>query len=449
MKIRAFTAVALLMPSSKTPDISLINELYDAIELNPPALEARRLLMQQFVEMGWFEAANDTAKELLSFLPTDRDAQDICDRYNKVLTQAVLSSQTVSAPSRAPSQHRQAVISKITDVDLAAHDLAQGCKLLVIRAKRLQQEIELLRNNEFLRTFQPGDVAIAKQLTTLDAIVGGRLSTTWNPNRPQAARAVAQRIATSPTTATATTMDDLVSMIRWLQPQVLSEDDMRAAIVKRAQAIQDVLPESLRAQAKKALVHVEHENLKRKYINDETMLGDPIGEIPRTNFFVSEDGYAWDMEELAQAIKSKDGVMRNPLSRQMFSTDDIHAIIEHPLGKGLAALRIAQGKLSKGVRPKTIAELENLAKILLTDQSTDLMPSHNAMEAFLSYVATLPRSEQESLEKLQISAKDSLNGRPFDTKILESIHDAKGNRTCTHKTGDFLNQAAKFLRQKK
>lgn len=58
-------------------------------------------------------------------------------------------------------------------------------------------------------------------------------------------------------------------------------------------------------------MHAEHEILHRKYINDETMSFDAISEIPRANFWTSEDGYAWDMEELAAAITSGKGVERN------------------------------------------------------------------------------------------------------------------------------------------
>jgi hypothetical protein len=66
------------------------------------------------------------------------------------------------------------------------------------------------------------------------------------------------------------------------------------------------------------------------------------------------------MEELAQAICANGGVMRNPLSHQMFTTNDIRAIISHPHGKHLAALEIEQKKLKLGVRPSTIDALDKL-----------------------------------------------------------------------------------------
>lgn len=141
--------------------------------------------------------------------------------------------------------------------------------------------------------------------------------------------------------------------------------------------------------------------------------------------------------------------MRNPLSRQMFTTQDIHMIVQHPLGKRLAAMQVEQGKLSKGVRPKTIEELEKMSAVLLADMSLDQMESRHVVDGFLGYVATLPESEQQALDRLRVPAKDSHTGQAFDTSIGEAVRDAKANRVCIHKTGDFLQQAARYLKRSK
>ncbi len=193
-------------------------------------------------------------------------------------------------------------------------------------------------------------------------------------------------------------------------------------------------------------MHAEHEILHRKYINDETMSFDAISEIPRANFWTSGDGYAWDMEELAAAITSGKGVMRNPLSKQMFTRADIKAIIQHPLGKGLQALQVKQSKLKRGVRPETTKQLDTLAKILLEDMTEDGNPSHVAVEVFVSYLETLPSGEQIAIDDLKVPAKDSHTGMSFDTTISEAMKDVQGNRVCSHKAGDFLAQAVKYLR---
>jgi hypothetical protein len=226
-------------------------------------------------------------------------------------------------------------------------------------------------------------------------------------------------------------------------------DSVRESLAKRVRALTASLPENLQHYASSALMHVEHEVLQRTYVCDETMLGDPISEVPRAHFWVSEDGYAWDMEELAQALASNGGVMRNPLSKKMFTSSDIRAIVQHPLGSRLAALRVEQSKLSKGVRTDTISRLEKLSAVFLADMSEDQLTSRHALEEFSAYLATLPQSEQNALDKLRVPAHDSHTGQPFDTSIGEAVRDAQGNKVCVHKTGDLLAQAARHLRQRK
>lgn len=103
-----------------------------------------------------------------------------------------------------------------------------------------------------------------------------------------------------------------------------------------------------------ALTHIEREHLQKENINSETMFGDKIEDIPKQNFFLSEDNYAWDMDELAQAIAANVGVMRNPLRWKMFSETDVRMILAHPLGQRLKLLQQAQSQLKRGVRPATI-----------------------------------------------------------------------------------------------
>jgi hypothetical protein len=145
-------------------------------------------------------------------------------------------------------------------------------------------------------------------------------------------------------------------------------------------------------------------------------------------------GYPWDMEELAAAISNNSGVMRKPMSRQMFTVNDVRDIVRHPLGKHLAAMQVEQGKLKKGVRPETIGQLNKLA-------------SRHVVDEFSTYMATLPESEQKSLDSLRVPAIDSHTGEPFDTSIGQSVRDALGNKVCMHKTGDLISQAVIFLRK--
>lgn len=197
-------------------------------------------------------------------------------------------------------------------------------------------------------------------------------------------------------------------------------------------------------------MHVEHEILKRNYLNSETMIeGIPISDIPRADFWASEDGYAWDMTELVQAIEANGGVMWNPLSRENFTVSDVEAIIRHPHGKRLAAMQVEQSQLSKGVRFETISRMRELARVVLDDQSVNSHPSHDAVDSFLACMATLPADEREALNKLRVPAVDSHTRAKFDMTIGDAVRDAKTNQICFHKAGDLLKQAADWLTKNK
>ncbi|KAF2837826.1 hypothetical protein M501DRAFT_1006362 [Patellaria atrata CBS 101060] len=193
-------------------------------------------------------------------------------------------------------------------------------------------------------------------------------------------------------------------------------------------------------------MHVEHEILERPYVNDETMLGDQVSDIPRSNFWASEDGYAWDMEELAAALSANGGVMRNPLSRELFSPEDVRSIVQHPLGGHLGALQVQQAELVKGLRQSTIERLSQLSKLLLEDQSLDSIPSRRGIDEFLNYLASLPASEQKAVDMLRVPARDSHTGQAYDWSIGDALRDGQANKVCLHKTGDFIGQAATHLK---
>ena len=138
--------------------------------------------------------------------------------------------------------------------------------------------------------------------------------------------------------------------------------------------------------------------------------------------------------------------MRNPLSKEMFTVADIKEILQHPQGKSLGTLQDKQFKLKRGVRSTTQVKLANLAKILVDDMSENQIPSRRAVDMFAGYVATLPDAEQRAIDELKVPAKDSHTNTEFDSTIGDAIRDAKMNRLCFHKAGDFLRQAAEYLR---
>lgn len=315
------------------------------------------------------------------------------------------------------------------DWTAAEKSLEEGYQALMLEATLLREEIEAVQN---LGEIEADDQEI---LSNLKAISDGRVSEAVPMVQPLSARETARQILETPKQCEELLIEDFEAIVRWSLDQVppLDNDAIRGRLVKRKLLLEAALPDSMQKHAVAALAHIEREHLQKKYVNSETMLGDKVADIPKRNFFVSEDNYAWDMEELAQAITSNEGVMRNPLSRQMFSESDIRTILNHPLGKALRPLQLAQSQMKKGVRPATIDWIAKLGQILLEDQSVATLPSRKAMDEFQAYVATLPELEQKTIDSLKIAAKDRHTGQPFDYTIGESVRDAVANVTCLHK----------------
>jgi hypothetical protein len=277
-------------------------------------------------------------------------------------------------------------------------------------------------------------------LQNLEAIAAGRVSAAISLPQPLSIRELARSILSTEERAQELILEDFETLINWIRSQnpSTSQDLLRQRLVKRKNLLEAALPESMQHLPAATLTHIERDHLGKRYVNFETMLGDPIEEIPKEIFFVSEDNYAWNMEELAQALTVNDGIMRNPLSKEMFSEADIRSILGHPLGQSLKPIRLAQHQLKKGVRPATIAFIEKLARTMLDDQSQDAAPSLQGIDEFLAYRATLPVAEQKSIDSLKLPARDGHTGQAFDYTIGESVRDGKSGVTCFHKVWLFV-----------
>jgi hypothetical protein len=440
--------------SSSSPDMTLINMLFDVIESHPPAIEARVLLMQQWINAGLLDAAEDTAKELLRFDPSNAEAQSFLHSsqnngawQNPGPTGSSTQPNATSIKNEPRAPPKPGPLPRTPEQRTTMErELSEGYEALRARAKVLVQESRLvqdLQQREHIST-EPKN-----HIQNLKALADGRISAVVSTPTPCSARAVARAMEADRTRALDIAVVDFADVVRWRRSSTvgIDNDSLREALVKRALVIAAALPDDLAKVPSTALMHVEHEELERTYVNDQTMLLDPIADIPRPNFWISEDGYAWDMDELARSIASNGGVMRNPLSHQMFSADDVRAIVQHSFGRRLEALRIEQSSLSRGVRPATIVKLDQLSATLLGDLSDDQVPSRLALDDFLRYIATLPPAEQRAIDALRVPATDSHTGQAFDCTIGEAVSDGNANRICLHKTGDLIGQAARYLRQ--
>ena len=440
---------------AQEPDLALIAELLEMIDREPPAIGARKLLVEQYLAIGWIDAAREAIQLLGRLAPNDGEVGDWAKSFPPMANDALLPS-----PATKNKRGRQRPVGSVTPVSLPGDAAQQGTvkedfikslKLFKMRAANLFRDTKSLGN---LESDTGANLQSSRHMDRLEALAEGRITTVTRLRtsatesganslpapQPQSVKAVAWAMKAEPEKSLGLVVADFSEIVDWKRSLTVEDtepdDDMiREILVKRSRALEAILNDESRRYPSIALTHIEHELLNRKYVNDETMLGDRIEDIPRDSFFVSEDGYAWEMNELVQAITVNGGVMRNPLSRKMFSPYDVALIVQHPIGKSLAALQIEQHELAKGVRSTTVDQMHKLAKILLEDQGADQVPSRHAMDEFFAYLATLPDSEQKALDKLRVPAKDSHTGQAYDASIGESLRDAKGQRTCTHKTG--------------
>jgi uncharacterized protein YukE len=175
------------------------------------------------------------------------------------------------------------------------------------KAKSLLRDLRLLQSLQSRKGLGKVDYG---QQDKLRALADGRITTVLRDNvqstntaskstyNPESARAVAQRMKAEPSYAFSIVISDLEAMIPWLKSiwqdaTPLDEDTLRELLLKRITLMKAALPESLEHHADAALMHMEHEKLQRRYVNEETMYGDSVAEIARDKFLVTEDNYAW------------------------------------------------------------------------------------------------------------------------------------------------------------
>lgn len=431
----------------------MLSDLYDNLEVNPGNIMTRELILDAWIQLGDQDMAKGIANEIQQLDPSNARAKTFLSRHN-----SVPSSSRPTQPVAPPQQTLPiSVKGKKTTITLAPmprteHERAAMEQSFKAGYADLRSQTEpLIGEIRALQTVgRVGDDAL---LEDLQHLLDGRLAAVVSRTPPCPIRELARALSSARgPAALELIIADFEEVLDWTlstDPSA-SSDAVRKRLVARQALLEAAVPSSVTETVKQALTHVEHERLRRlaggrRYANTETMLGDDVASIPRANLLVTEDNYAWDMSELADALAANGGVMRNPLTRDMFSPDDVRRILRHPLGARLAPLRLEQDQLKKGVRPDTIARLAEVARTMLADQTADAGPSMAAVDEFLTYAAGLPAAEQKTLDELKIPATDSHTGLAFDYTVGESVRDAKANRTCFHKTGDFLGQAARYL----
>ncbi|KAJ2891853.1 hypothetical protein MKZ38_010635 [Zalerion maritima] len=425
-------------------DAELLAVLYDAVELDPTNIQTKTTLLETLAAQGHGEAAMSVAKEILQQDPLNQFARE------RVRTGGDASGSNSTPKAKGKSANLSPHSFSSPKVPSSSRERKQLENEFEWRLKEVYNLASSLMKHH-VEALSSIDHRTANQVRDACNISARRMNNVGG-SRPRAVRAVAKAIVAESSDAKAMDMivEDLEAAHEWIQMAKETsgspeEVDPRERLVKRRHALEAALPPKMEKTVAEAFVHVEHEVLRKTYVNDETMLGDTIPEIERSNFLATEDGYAWSMDELVPAITANGGVMRNPLSKDLFSPEDVARIVGHPLGAKLRPMQLEQKNLKKGVRTQTIQNLASLSKSLLADMTDDATESRKAVDEFLVYVAALPEYEQKVLDDLKVPGVDTHTGQSFDYTIGESVRDAKGNKTCFHKVGDFLGQASTWL----
>lgn len=420
----------------------ILIDLYNALDDDPCNIHVHERLLETWIGLQDSEMAlgiataliqldsqNEVAKRYLRSRHTRAAAQGMAQGMARPQDNSKLQSFAATYPSR-----------------LSDEDWAKVEKKLEEGYRKLQLDSSVVLHE--LQVASGGSEEQLEMLENLNHIVEGRISTVIPIVAPLSAREVARNVKAAPQDARDILTQDFELVVEWNRSQnpAPDNDEIRKRLIRRRTLMEAALPTSMTATLLAAFATIERDLLQKTYVNSGTMLMDqPLSTIPKDQFFVTEDNYAWDIEELAQAIESAGGVMRNPLSRHLFSISDIHAILAHPKGSRLKPLQEAQHRMRKGFRPTTINNIKILGQAMLQDQSNDARPSRNGMDEFLAYAATLPAAERQAINTFKIPANDRHTGQAFDYTIAESINDGKSNTSCFHKVGDFLSQAASYL----
>lgn len=341
--------------AQQKPDRAYMDRLVAQLHKNPAAIEPRKLLMQQYVVCGLFAQAGEQAMHILTMDPTNAEAKDVRDleqgytaltkRADILCREAKLlqNLKGIQASDFADLISSFAALAK----GVGIHESAQPARSVIPRVNTKPAQSRGGSGQLQVQAIASEKPRANPQEPVRDVLrveTAGNTSSSRNDGRTnvannttavktqKSARSVAAEIAAAYKTNRVTALDiafkDLKGEIerKKRDPSNDREDDRQASL-RRMETLKALLPSKLQHLADAAQTHVEHEVLHRKYTNTEKCGLEPASEIPRASFWVSEDAYAWDMEELATAISSNRGIMRNPLTKLMFHARDVRAII--------------------------------------------------------------------------------------------------------------------------
>ncbi|KAK3939275.1 hypothetical protein QBC46DRAFT_355165 [Diplogelasinospora grovesii] len=284
-------------------------------------------------------------------------------RNNNTPRFATASPQTPQAPLGQTDYQRE----KKEREFVARHtDLTNRARSLLTELQALQLLDPHDRNN----TVTDNDEN-TNAIAHLKAILAGRLSSVVSKPPPRSVRALARDILSSESDTVA--IDLVVSDFEEVAEYTLSQPNtnpdhprdrdqeqlvLRKAVLDRKVLLESALPTDSARLVGLGVIHFEHENrisgVGKRYVNDHTFIQKlRVEDIPRNRFMATDDGYAWDMRELAGELEritedaavafagsptEEKAVLRNPVTQIGFSPADVERIRGHPLAGRLLPL---------------------------------------------------------------------------------------------------------------
>jgi hypothetical protein len=424
-------------PDRCEPNMQLIAQLLEMLDTTADNDTARRLLIDHYSLIGWYPAALDHVSLLTA--GTDEDVAQLRTTLQENIAATTKAAVPVApaAPIAAPAADLQTTFAPLLTATALADEYSALKKL----------GLSLQRHSAFLKA-EYGEGLSRPLQQWLDDFL--------RPGAPRPAASAPPRLTMSQLFSRLRSLDDTLFAEKvdlacsYLEPTAqanLQGEKLRQAaqqLCKAAPSLQNIFA--------RAVMHLEHEVCGRIYRSNgedvlETMTTDAVADIPRPNFFVTEDGYPWDMDELVQAIVAANGLYVNPMTKAAFTTRDVENILAHAAAAPLRQMHAAQAQLSPGgLSQATAAALHLVATTCLQDDSEQFAPSFHALDIFLNTTVTLCAQEQNLLKMRLFSLQDSHfpYGRSRQS-IMQIVADGRSNTICIHKTGDFLQQIANQL----
>jgi hypothetical protein len=157
---------------------------------------------------------------------------------------------------------------------------------------------------------------------------------------------------------------------------------------------------------------------------------------------VTSDDYFWDIDEVVQSIKAKNGLFINPYNNLPFSQHDVNLIMKHPSGAGdeLARIEIENAKLKANISSTVISRLRTVGAVCVRDNSEDFATAMGAISELSEWLKGRPAHERDALARVPFQATDSHTRIPFRNTVTHALELVISGGECTHRFGDFLSQ---------